>query len=70
MAFVVDLAHKQKYFNNHCVKNGDVRMSCCYAMVTGVPTNLKAFFWAVSRSPVRPVLLPNFDRRFEHLPIR
>ena len=38
-------------------------MSCCYAMV--LPTNFKAFFWAVSISPVRPALLPNFACRFE-----
>ena len=38
-------------------------MSCCYAMV--LPTDVKAFFWAVSISPVRPALLPNFACRFE-----
>ena len=39
-------------WNDQC---GDVRMSCCYAMVTGIPTDFKAFFWAVS--PARPALL-------------
>ena len=40
-------------FNDHCVKNGDVRMSCCYAVIM---TTDKLFFCAVS--PVRPTLLP------------
>ena len=30
-----------------------------------LPTDVKAFFWVVSISPVRPVLLPNFACRFE-----
>ena len=38
-------------------------MSRCYAMVTGVPTDFKAFFWAIS--PVRPSLLPNLACQFE-----
>ena len=40
-------AHQRKFFNDHCVDNGDVRTSCCYAMV--LPTDFKVFFWAVSR---------------------
>ena len=32
------IAHQQNFFNDHCVKNGDVRMSCYYAMATDVPT--------------------------------
>ena len=30
------IAHQ--IFNDHCVKNGDIRTSCCYAMVTDIPT--------------------------------
>ena len=32
------IAHQRKFFNDQCVKNGDVRTSCCYAMATDVPT--------------------------------
>ena len=56
-------AHQRKNFNNQCVNNGDVQTSCCYAMV--LPTDFKAFFWAVLISPVRPALLPNFACQFE-----
>ena len=56
-------AHQRKKFNDQCVNNGDLRTSCCYAMV--LPTDFKTFFWAVSISPVRPALLPNFTCRFE-----
>ena len=35
-------------------------MSYCYAMVTGILTDFKAFFWAVS-----PVLLPEFACRLK-----
>ena len=69
------IAHQRKSFTDRCVKNGDVRTSCCFAMVTGIPTDFKAFFWAVNIScmsrnaslPLRPAC-PLC--RFEHLPIR
>ena len=44
-------AHQRTFFNNQCVDNGDVRTSCCYAMV--LPTDVKAFFWAVSACMAR-----------------
>ena len=59
--FVVQLINEKN--NDQCVDNGDVRTSCCYAMV--LPTDVKAFFWAVSMYPVWPTLLPNFACQFE-----
>ena len=51
------LAHQRKILNDHCVKNGDVRTSCCYAIVT-VMMYRQSVLLGCTVSPVRPALLP------------
>ena len=61
--------------NDHCVKNGDVRTSCCYAIRHGHWRTDKAFFWLLYGPRFFPCasahsLVNSSTSWFEHLPIR
>ena len=42
------LVYQRKLFNDNFVKNGDARTSCCYAIVTEVPTKRSSGLYGIS----------------------